>query len=131
VDLRYAGQSASLRLPWTSIAQTQEAFHALHREHYGHDLDVPIELVTLNLSLSAPKPSIELPTCPTRAPCEPEYSTRAEGQDVSVYRRDKLAPEQQVDGPAIVLEDTATTRVSAGWCAKLDLCANIRLARSP
>ncbi len=130
LDLRYVGQSASLRLSWTSVAQAGEDFHARHRKHYGHALDVPIELVTLRLSLTQQSTTAPLPSAPTRDSAAPHYHALVEGREVPVYQREKLALGQPVVGPAIILEDTATTRVSEHWCAELDPCANIRLARS-
>ena len=131
LDLRYVGQSASLRLPWISVKQAGEDFHAQHRKQYGHALDVPIELVTLRLSLTQHSPTAPLPDAQERPPAAPQYHASVEGREVPIYRRDQLALGQSIAGPAIILEDTATTRISKHWCAELDSCANIQLVRSP
>ncbi len=131
VDVRYEGQSSTLRLPWTSIAQVQVGFHARHRERYGHALDAPIELVTLRLGLRNPEPPPPLPPWPIRTPAEPMASATPKdlGTTVPVYRREALAIEQTIAGPAIVLEATATLGIKPGWRGTVDAYGNICLER--
>ena len=133
LDLRYEGQSEVLRLPWVSTIRTQEDFHARHRECYGYTLDVPVELVNLRLGLKDPSPPPVLPPWTVREPAEPSGHVAVHGLDqpVPVYARVRLAVGQTVEGPAIILEDTATTRISPCWCAEVDACGNIRLRREP
>ncbi len=51
VDLRYAGQSYTLAVPWSGVGDTERAFHAVHRQRYGHRLELPVELVNLRCAL--------------------------------------------------------------------------------
>ena len=133
LDLRYEGQSEVLRLPWKSTEQTQVDFHARHQECYGYTLDVPVELVNLRLNLKDPAPAPALPPWTVRDPADPLDHTPVCGleQPVPVYARARLAVGQVVKGPAIILEDTATTRVSPDWRAEVDAYGNIRLQREP
>lgn len=133
LDLRYEGQSEVLRLPWKSTEQTQADFHARHQECYGYTLDVPVELVNLRLNLKDPAPAPALPPWTVRDPADPLDHTPVCGleQPVPVYARARLAVGQVVKGPAIILEDTATTRVSPDWRAEVDAYGNIRLQRKP
>ena len=133
LDLRYPGQSEVLRLPWKSVARTQADFHARHRECYGYTLDGPVEQVNLRLSLRDPSPAPALPPWTVQDPADPLDHATVYGlrQPVPVHARDRLAVGQEVEGPAIILEDTATTRVSPGWRAEVDACGNIRLQREP
>ena len=133
LDLRYEGQSEVLRLPWVSTTRTQEDFHARHRECYGYTLDMPVELVNLRLSLKDPSSPPALPPWPVQDPANPLDYAAVHGLDLPVplYARAQLAVGQTVEGPAIILEDTATTRVSPHWRAKVDACGNIRLQREP
>ncbi len=133
LDLRYEGQSEVLRLPWVSTARTQEDFHARHRECYGYTLDMPVELVNLRLSLKDPSSPPALPPWPVQDPADPLDHATVHGLalPIPLYARTQLAVGQTVEGPAIILEDTATTRVSSHWRAKVDACGNIRLQREP
>ena len=133
LDLRYEGQSEVLRLPWESTARTQVDFHARHQECYGYTLDVPVELVNLRFGLKDPAPAPALPPWTVRDPADPLEHASVYGlkQPVPVYARGRLAVGQVVEGPAIILEDTATTRVSPGWRAEVDAYGNIRLQREP
>ena len=133
LDLRYEGQSEVLRLPWTSTHQAQADFHAHHQERYGYTLDVPVELVNLRLRLWDPTPPPTLPPWPVQDPSEPLNHVPVHGleQPVPVYSRPKLAVGQTVEGPAIILEDTSTTRISPGWSAKVDAYGNIRVQCKP
>ena len=133
LDLRYEGQSEVLRLPWSSIARTQEDFHARHRECYGYTLDMPVELVNLRLSLRDPAAPPVLPPWTVQNPAEPFGHAAVHGLDqpVPIYARDRLAVGQTVEGPAIILEDAATIRISPHWHAEVDAYGNIRLQREP
>ena len=46
-----------------------------------------------------------------------------------VYTRVALAPGQAIDGPAVIVEDTATTMVEPGWRARVDTRRNLVLER--
>ena len=133
LDLRYEGQSEVLRLSWVSAAQTQADFHVRHRECYGYTLDMPVELVNLRLSLKDPVPSPTLPPWTVQDLAEPLGHAAVHGleEPVPVYARDRLAVGQTVEGPAILLEDTATARISPNWRAEVDAYGNIRLQREP
>ena len=133
LDLRYEGQSEVLRLPWVSTGQTEADFHARHRECYGYTLDMPVERVNLRLSLKDPSAAPALPPWPVQDPADPLDHAPVHGLDrpVPLYARAQLAVGQTVEGPAIVVEDTATTRVSPHWRAKVDAYGNIRLRRKP
>ncbi|MGD9299640.1 MAG: hydantoinase/oxoprolinase family protein, partial [Thiohalocapsa sp.] len=61
LDLRYRGQSYTLNLPWAGVAATTAAFHELHATRYGHNLDLPVELVNLRVRLTAPPRAPALP----------------------------------------------------------------------
>ena len=68
-------------------------------------------------------------------PVQPEPVTRAvvhvagTEHDTAVFRRETLATGDAVDGPAIVLESTATTVVEPGWRAHLAASGDLVLER--
>ena len=60
LDLRYRGQSNTLRIPWQGIAASESAFHALHEQRYGHRLDVPVEMLNLRMKARKKKQPVQL-----------------------------------------------------------------------
>jgi N-methylhydantoinase A len=155
VDLRYRGQSYTLNLDWRGRAATAEAFRALHHARYGHDLDLPIELVNLRVRLSAPAPAVTLtaspgrsqtpssaqnqtPTqTPTQTPPVTASSSAARVAElfgcerpVPVLVRAALAVGASQEGPAVILDEVATTWLAPGWRALRDGAGNLLLSRA-
>ena len=131
MDLRYRGQSSTLSVAWTTPQQTCEDFHASHETRFGYRLDLPVELVTIRLRLQDPAAAPELPAWPDQSEAEPARQIRVAdfAQAVPVYEREALAVGQELTGPAVVLEATATTRILPGWRGKVDACGNISMHR--
>jgi len=131
VDLRYRGQSYTLNLPWQGKAMTADAFIVLHRSRYGHDLDLPVELVNLRLRLTAPAHAVSLPdaaigSAQTRRVRIPGYD-----QPAPVLPRGAVGFDEDaaLQGPALILDDVATTWLAPGWRAKRDRAGNLLLCR--
>jgi N-methylhydantoinase A len=132
LDLRYRGQSHTLNLPWTQLAETIEAFHGHHRDRYGHRLDLPVELVNLRVRVRGPIPDLVLPRMAecTRRP--PRARAKAERCPTSVARlsREDLGRDRELSGPAIIADALATTWLAPGWRARLDQVGNLMLERA-
>lgn len=132
LDMRYRGQSASLRVAWRGVVAAAEDFHAAHEARYGHRLDSPVELVTVRLSLQGPPPALPL-TKLARAEGAPEAEdyTTVHGVDaaVPVYQREAFGAGQRLIGPAVIREQVSTTWLATGWEAVVDDCGNLRLTR--
>jgi N-methylhydantoinase A len=129
LDLRYRGQSYTLNLPWEGVAATAEAFHRRHAERYGHRLDLPVELLNLRVRVRAPTPTLDLPPPEALARPIPERWVRVAGWDspVPVLPRAALAGSVSLPGPAVIVDDVATTWLAPGWEARLDGIGNLRL----
>ena len=130
VDARYGGQSFELRVPSTSWVSS---FHELHEERYGYRRDgSPIEAVTLRVVATAPGPELTLqPLVGSKDDAVPVPArVHVDGRWVEAVRvwRTELAPGQELDGPLIVLEYSATTWVPEGWRLTLDDWGNLRLS---
>lgn len=126
VDIRYAAQEYTLTVPLTGadepagpdfLTTVAQRFADLHRSRYGHaNLGAPIEFVTLRTAafgdLGQPDPQ----KWPAAESPEFPYELRrvvfdGEPRDTIVVRRDDLFVGHTFAGPAIVVEDTATTVV--------------------
>jgi len=131
LDLRYRGQSYTLNLPWRDVAQTQAAFHQLHRERYGHDLTLPVELVNLRLAVRGPGVALRLAAGERGDEAAPgaRVAVVDAGQAVPCYGRAVLAVGQRLVGPAVITEQVATTWLAPGWQAVVDGVGNLRLTR--
>jgi len=129
-DLRYRGQSYTLEVPWTDPASAAREFAARHEARYGHRLGVSVELVNLRVAVQGAAPAIALGAAPpaSRA-AEPAAWVPVSGvaEPVPVYERGNLPARQQLIGPVIVTEASATTWVAPGWTARVDAVGNLVL----
>jgi N-methylhydantoinase A len=129
LDLRYRGQSYTLNLPWEGVAATEEGFHRLHAARYGHRLDLPLELVNLRVRVRAPTPALDLPPPEPPAAPAPEHRARVAGWDspVPVLPRAALSGLVPLAGPAVIIDEVATTWLAPRWEVHLDGTGNLRL----
>jgi len=131
-DLRYAGQSFELLVPFEDPDELEDAFHAEHERRYGHaDRDRAVELVTLRAAAVAPGAEVTL-----TAAGDAERSRRTirwEGADVEaeVLSGTGLPPGTKVEGPAIVEFPETTCLVPPGWAGKADDHGIVRLEVVP
>jgi N-methylhydantoinase A len=120
-DLRYAGQSFELLVPFEDPGDLEAAFHAEHERRYGHaDRDRAVELVTVRAAAVAPGADVTL-----TATGDVERSRRTirwEGTQVEaeVLTGDGLPPGTTITGPAIVEFPETTCLVPPGWTGEAD-----------
>ena len=121
LEVRYTGQDFSLPISVDPKCYAQDyratvgnAFHELHQTRFGyHDPDLALEVVNAHLTALAPSKLCALPPPPRRE--EPALMGRrpvifdSHAIDCPVYRRESLAPGEQIDGPAIIQEYASTT----------------------
>ncbi len=131
MELRYQGQSSTLKSAWINRHQAAQAFHAQHERQFGHALDMPIEVVNLRLTASGESPALQLPHNPPQTPASPiEWTTLHESnQQVPVYRRADIGSNQVIAGPAIIIEREATLYVAPHWRASLQGSGSILLEK--
>src|SRR5437773_1122020 len=115
VDLRFKGQSYEINVPIRG--DLRRAFHQAHRIRYGYaSRKEAIEVVTVRLVVRTPRP-FRRPRAPLHRGSRPR-SRRVlfdDGwHDVPVHERSRLGVGSEIDGPAIVAEDHATTVVPPG-----------------
>ncbi|MCB1216954.1 hydantoinase B/oxoprolinase family protein [bacterium] len=108
LDVRYAGQDHELTVDWNARHQWDEDFHRLHEQLYGHcHLDRALEIVSVHVSVEV------LQGQGVNNPVNLQGST--ETRLSTVVQRDDLLPLQQLAGPLIITEQSATTTIPAGW----------------
>ena len=129
VDLRYLGQSYTLNVPWVEPGDAWRRFEALHEARYGHRLDLPVELVNLQVGLHGSPATFLLDELEDREPALPVSSAAVAGcpGPVPVFRRAELGPGQRLRGPAVIVETVATTWLAPGWECAVDRWGNLSL----
>ena len=116
VDLRYAGQSFALSVPWSDPESCEERFHEAHRARFGHALDAAVELVSIRLRAAGEAPPLTL-----------------DGADApKLWRSGPLSRSdawigEPVEGPATLLDHTGACWIGTGWQARRDPQGQLRL----
>ncbi len=129
MDLRYAGQSFTINVPWHSIDHCLEEFHRQHEQRYGHALALPVEWVNLRLELRAPARSITLPPLSVRAQGVAETCEIVGIGEVPVRPRDELQPGVRLGGPMLLIDSVSTTLVEPGWTVTSEQRGHAQLRR--
>jgi N-methylhydantoinase A len=144
VDIRYAAQEYTLTVPLTDAAEPSTPdflatvaarFADLHRTRYGHsNLGAPIEFVTLRTTafgdLGTPEPQkwprATASTFPHR---NRQVIFGGAAHDAVLAHRDDLLAGQRFAGPAVIVEDTATTVVPPGHEVTVDDIGSMAIRR--
>jgi N-methylhydantoinase A len=133
LDLRYAGQSYTLNIPWQNNTDAETAFHLAHQQRYGHRMDLSVEVVNIRLALKAYSAPIHLPEIATSdLPAKPRQHAQLYGfqQTVPVYDRSDLSANTLITGPALITEKVSTTLVASNWQLRLDRVGNMMLRKT-
>ena len=145
LDMRYEGQSYELNIPYstetgTSAQEIQalvQKFHATHDQRFGYArTNAPVEIVNLRLTATGEtdKPSIQPLPIADADPSEAftlQNRVIFEGQALltDFYRREALKPGNQIAGPAIITEFSATTVIPPNFSAVVDAYQNLILTK--
>ena len=145
LDIRYEGQSYELNVPYfteteTCLQETRvlvQKFHAAHDQRFGYArTDAPVEIVNLRLIATGEtdKPPIRpLPladTDPSEAfTFQNPVIFEGEARSTDFYRREALQPGNQIAGPAIITEFSATTVIPPNFSAVVDAYQNLILTQ--
>ena len=146
--LRYDGTDTALPVPLGSVAEMLASFEQAYRQHFSFLMRgktifveaVSVELVAGSAALAALPPRGQPPGGIPRG--RPPGPGQAGGRpatvamyvagaraDVPLVRRPDLRPGQRVDGPALIVEDFATTVTEPGWRAELTGLGDLLLTR--
>jgi len=134
LDLRYAGTETAICIACperllemrTGPADLRSEFERAHERRFGYARPGhPIEVTVARLELRLVRPRPEEPRVETDSAGVAVRRTRmfAGGQfidDVPVYLREALVPDQVMCGPALILEATGTLAIDPGFEFRLD-----------
>lgn len=134
LELRYQGQSSSIRLPWfgqtTNIVRD---FEVEHKRRYGFTLSGhSIELVTLRVWVFKETKQMTFQQIVEGTPAKiaGHCDVDGEAEKVPIYLRSQMVNKQQIKGPCIILEQTATLFVDSDWSGEVMSHGHIRLQMS-
>jgi N-methylhydantoinase A len=122
-DVRYAGQSYELTIPWNA------SFHEAHERAYGYsDAKRATEIVTLRVraTVRVEKPSLLMPAVRKK-----EHSTRriwlqSRWREITAVPRESLGT-HPTKGPALITDYGSTTLVPSGWSMRQDRAGSLIL----
>ncbi len=136
VDMRYAGQEHTVRVPiGTEIdrADVEARFHDAHERAYTFRLDTGIEFVNFHITavVAQDAPDLQKYAPQPGASLRPKQVRRVAFDDgtydTNVYERADMPAEEEVTGPAIIEEPSATTVIHPGQRAHIDPLGNLIL----
>jgi N-methylhydantoinase A len=130
-DIRYAGQSYELTVPWQA-ADPGAPFHREHQRVYGYsNPERALEIVTLRVRarIEVKKPKLLSRSARSRKAGQSVFRRiRFSGawHKTPVYLRSAL-PASKLRGPALVLDYGSTTLIPPGWHLSLDRVGSLKL----
>jgi len=126
-DMRYGEQVFEVSVPLDRIdfakpdllQQMADAFHTRHEELYTYSLrDQEAVLVNARVAVIGELPALpQEPALAVRPPASPRGQRRiylGHWREVPVYDFDALAPDQEIEGPAVIESATTTTLLRSG-----------------
>jgi len=133
LDMRYAGQSYDLNVPFTR--DFISAFHRAHERRYGYlDRARACETVNIRARFTGRTPKPTLPKLSRGGP-NPAMALvsmspalfHGRRKMTPIYDRSRLLAGNHIAGPAIVTEYSATTLIPPDWSALVDRIGNLIL----
>ena len=135
LEMRYLGQIhectvniKTFNIDSETIEKVKEAFHKRHEELYTYsELESPVELVNIESTLygriDRPAPAEigndTLLKDVMKSSRNLIFSNSGESIKTPVYDGNLLSDGHQIDGPAVVEEDTTTLVIEPGWLLEL------------
>jgi 5-oxoprolinase (ATP-hydrolysing) len=140
VHLRYEGTDTALPVPMGRLGEMVPAFEAGYRQRFSflmRDKAIAVEAVSVELT-GPPEPLADAPgeIAPWPPAAEPHPAGRVpmffsgSWAEVDLFRRADLRPGHVARGPAIIVEDFATTVVEPGWQAAVTGRSDLLLTRA-
>ena len=140
LDMRYEGQSYELNIPYfteTGAHGLVRKFHAAHDRRFGYArTDAPVEVVNLRLTATGATDNPPIQPLPLAdADISDAFTSQSpvvfEGEALRTdfYRREVLRPGNQIAGPAVITEFSATTVIPPNFAAVVDAYQNLILTR--
>ncbi|MEC8105585.1 MAG: hydantoinase/oxoprolinase family protein, partial [Pseudomonadota bacterium] len=135
VHLRYDGSDTSLEVPYGAVDGMVEAYERAYRSRFGFVMPGK-KVIAATISVETIGLTFDLESAPHMVADDdfaPQTTVDAymggEAVSAPVYRRESIPVGGRVDGPALIIEATATTIVEPGWQAEMTDIGNLVLRR--
>ncbi len=134
--IKYAGTDTAIGVPYGTVQDMQQVFTAQYLERYSFlmpDRQLVVEAVSVEAigrgnadrGFTDPPPASGKPSPATTV----KIHAGGLWHDAPVHVRDRLESGSRIDGPALIVDDNATTVVEAGWQAQVTARAELLLSR--
>ncbi|MEX2582711.1 MAG: hydantoinase B/oxoprolinase family protein [Gemmatimonadota bacterium] len=135
VDLRFAGQDATLAIDLQPAESVAATFLARYSSVYGHlpeSRTIEVESMRV-IAAAAAGSQPPAATLPASGPVRPVGRTRArtggEWRDLPVFDRQELPGDAVIEGPCLILDPHSAILVESGWTASIATGGALRLDR--
>ena len=134
LDVRYVGQSYELTVPFS--ASYRASFEAQHQQRYGYrQEDAPIEIVNMRVCgigrITPPSPRrlpFDVSADASHAVTGTHRLILPDGPVLAPhFSRERLRPGNEIDGPAVIIQDDTTIVLSVNDHARVDEYANLQI----
>ncbi|MFL6192582.1 MAG: hydantoinase/oxoprolinase family protein [Thermoanaerobaculia bacterium] len=136
LNLRFAGQEATLAVEHGEDAEIEPAFGAAYREIYGYAPEgraIELESIRVIASSRSAEEDLERAATPEPVPAQPTGTrhcrTSGGWYDLPFFDRLTLRPGSAFAGPCLVFESHSATLVEEGWHGRVDGAGNLVLER--
>lgn len=139
VDCRYYLQGIQIscsvdleNLNGDDCSQVRVQFEDQHRQRYGFDLDLPMEMATVRVVGKGTVRGVDLRPSPAADYPVEQALDRQESVyfkdrwlPTNIFLRDRLGPGHKITGPAVIEQNDTTTVIEPGYVGEVDEFNNI------
>lgn len=136
-DMRYRGQNHEITVPIESLTDPNRLyapFHQAHHTQFGHArYDQSVEITTIRVQYAVPS-ATTIRTVLSNYTSKPEkpatHNVTFNAQMPTLfYERASLPPKDEIFGPAVIVEPSATVLLPPGWSATVSIHGHLTLKK--
>lgn len=137
LDLRYLGQSYEISVPYKENHSFDSAFHSAHKKLYSYfHPNRPVEIVNIRVKVVGITEKVRFKKHPPESP-NPQAALFGKQELIyghktfkaKLYKRPLLKTGNKILGPALIVDEEATTLLPPGWRLTVDGYFNLIIQR--
>jgi len=137
LDLRYLGQSYEISVPYKENHPFDSAFHSAHQKLYSYfHPNRPVEIVNIRIKVVGTTEKVRFKKHPPQSPNPQNALFGKQGfiygqktYKAKLYKRPLLKTGNKILGPALIVDDEATTLLPPAWRLTVDGYHNLIIQR--
>ncbi len=137
LDLRYFGQSYEISVPYQENHPFDSAFHSAHKKLYSYfHPNRPVEIVNIRIKVVGTTKKVRFKKYPPQSPNpkdaefgEQKLIYRQKTYKAKLYKRPLLKTGNTLLGPALIVDNEATTMLPPAWRLTVDGYLNLIIQR--